>query len=70
MIVYAPFWLRGTDRRSLSSAMAHNLPVSADDSNDPLPRMRVFQIASALIPDSFEDAKLLCAEPITEPIAG
>lgn len=32
--------------------------------------MRVFQLASALIPDGFADAKLLRAEPITVYIAG
>lgn len=32
--------------------------------------MRVFELASALIPDSFEDAKILQAEPITVAIAG
>ncbi len=32
--------------------------------------MRVFQLAAELIPDAFEDAKALRAEPITEEIAG
>jgi len=32
--------------------------------------MRVFQLAAELIPDAFEDAKVLRAEPITEEIAG
>ncbi len=32
--------------------------------------MRVFQLASALIPDAFGDAKLLSVEPITETISG
>jgi four helix bundle protein len=50
--------------------MAHGTAVSADDSHDPLSRMRVFQLASELIPDSFGDAKLIRAEPITEEIAG
>ena len=50
--------------------MAHRNPVSADDSQDPLSRMRVFQLAAELIPDSFGDAKLVRAEPITEGIAG
>jgi len=30
--------------------------------------MRVFQLAGELIPDTFEDAKLLQAEPITAAI--
>src|SRR5688500_4153446 len=50
--------------------MAHRMPVSADDSQDPLSRMRVFQLARELIPDCFGDAKLIRAEPITEGIAG
>jgi hypothetical protein len=50
--------------------MAHRIPVSADDSQDPLSRMRVFQLAGELIPDCFGDAKLVRAEPITEEIAG
>jgi four helix bundle protein len=32
--------------------------------------MRVFQIATALVPDAYEDAKLLHAEPVTSEIAG
>ncbi len=32
--------------------------------------MRVFELSRALIPESFEDAKLLKAEPITAEIAG
>lgn len=50
--------------------MAHRLPVSADDSQDPLCRMRVFQLAGGLVPDCFRDARLVRAEPITEEIAG
>jgi hypothetical protein len=50
--------------------MAHRIPVSTDDSQDPLSRMRVFQLAGELIPDCFGDAKLVRAEPITEEIAG
>src|SRR5687767_1667184 len=49
--------------------MPHRNSVSADDSHDPLSRMRVFQLASELIPDCFGDAKLIRAEPITEEIA-
>ena len=49
--------------------MAHRSPVSADDSQDPLNRMRVFQLAGELIPDCFGDAGLVRAEPITEAIA-
>ena len=50
--------------------MAHRLPVSADDSQDPLTRMRVYQLAGELIPDCFEDAKLVREEAITAEIAG
>jgi len=50
--------------------MAHRLPVSADDSQDPLSRMRVYQLAGELIPDCFEDAKLVREEAITAEIAG
>src|SRR5687767_9610061 len=50
--------------------MAHRMPVSVDDSQDPLSRMRVFQLARELFPDCFGDAKLIRAEPITEGIAG
>jgi len=50
--------------------MAHRIPVSADDSQDPLSRMRVFQLAGELIPDCFGDAKLVRAESITAEIAG
>ena len=50
--------------------MAHRVPVSLETTNDPLARMRVFQIATALMPDAFQDAKLLYAEPITRENAG
>ena len=50
--------------------MSHTVPVSLETSRDPISRMRVFQIATALIPDAYEDAKLLQAEPITAEIAG
>ena len=50
--------------------MAHHFRVSAEDSQDPLSRMRVFQLASELIPDCFADAKLIRADPITEDLAG
>ncbi len=50
--------------------MVHNVPVSAETSHDPLTRMRVFQLAAKLVPDAYEDARELKAEPITEAIAG
>ena len=50
--------------------MSHVVPVSLESSHDPLARMRVFQLATSLIPDAFEDAKLLKVEPITAEIAG
>jgi four helix bundle protein len=50
--------------------MALRARVSADDSQDPLNRMRVFQLAAELIPDCFGDARVVRADPITEEIAG
>ena len=50
--------------------MAHRASVSADDSQDPLIRMRVFQLAGELVPECFGDAKAVRAEPITEDLAG
>src|SRR5665647_1158351 len=50
--------------------MAHHVPVSVDTSHDPLARMRVFELATVLGPDCFEDAQALSANPITEEIAG
>ena len=44
--------------------MAHRVPVSAEDSHDPLARMRVYQLASDLMPVSYDDAKLLLEDPI------
>ncbi len=49
--------------------MAHHLPISADDSQDPLSRMRVFQLAGELVPDCYKDAKLVLADPVTDEIA-
>jgi four helix bundle protein len=50
--------------------MSHTVPVSLETSHDPITRMRVFQLATALIPDAYQDARLLQAEPITAEIAG
>src|SRR5674476_35106 len=52
------------------SGMAHHAPVTVDTSHDPLARMRVFELATALGPDCFEDAQALIANPITKEIAG
>jgi four helix bundle protein len=49
--------------------MAHTLPVTLEDSHDPIRRMRVHQLAEELMPDAFEDAKRLGAEPVTSEIA-
>src|SRR4051812_30062296 len=46
--------------------MTHHLPVSADDSHDPLARMRVYQLAAELIPDCFNDATRVHQHPITK----
>ena len=50
--------------------MAHRIRVSADESQDPLGRMRVFQLAGELIPDCYCDAKVVLADSITREIAG
>jgi four helix bundle protein len=49
--------------------MAHRVPVSADDSNGPLRRMRVYQLAVELIPDCYADAQLILNGPITKELA-
>jgi four helix bundle protein len=49
--------------------MAHHVPVSIDDSNDPLKRMRAHQIAGSLIEDAYADSEKLKAEIITAQIA-
>ena len=51
-------------------AMSHRLPVRASESHDPLRRMRLIELVEDLIPECYEDAKLVKAEPITEKIAG
>ena len=50
--------------------MSHRVPVSVDDSQDPLARMRVAQLADELRPDCFKDAKLIVADRVTKEIAG
>ncbi len=47
-----------------------SLPVSVGTSHDPLARMRVHELASALIPDCYGDAKAVRADAITQEIAG
>ena len=49
--------------------MTHRLPVRLDDSQDPLHRMRVYELVEALIPDAFDDAKKVSAEHVTSEIA-
>jgi four helix bundle protein len=51
------------------SGMVHRIPVSADDSHDPLSRMRVYQLAGELIPDCYADAQVLINGPITKDLA-
>ena len=51
------------------SAMTHRVPVRYDDSQDPLKRSRLEQIAEALIQDAFDDAKKLAAELVTQEIS-
>ena len=45
-------------------------PVSFENANDPLFRMRAYRLAVGLLEDSFRDAKTLSADPVTERIAG
>ena len=47
--------------------MPHPRPTAAS-ANDPLARMRVNQIASALVPDAFGDAEMLAAHRVTSEI--
>ena len=61
---------RGESGQQRGLGMAHHVPVSVDDSQDPLARMRVFELATELGPDCFTDAQALVANPITEEIAG
>ena len=49
--------------------MAHRIPVSADDSHDPLNRMRVYQMAVELVPDCYADALVIIKGPITKDLA-
>ncbi|HVF40615.1 MAG TPA: four helix bundle protein [Gemmatimonadaceae bacterium] len=49
--------------------MSHSLRAS-EPSRDPLGRTRVYQLARALVPDCWNDAKTLRAEPLTEAISG
>ena len=45
-------------------------PVAADTSNDPLFRMRAYQIAKDLLETAWLDAKALSADPVTQKISG
>ena len=50
--------------------MAHLLPpISEKTSNDPLARMRVYQLARVLLEMAKDDAVELAANPVTEKIA-
>jgi four helix bundle protein len=49
--------------------MAHRIPVKLEESQDPMHRMRVQQLAEGLMPDAFEDSQKLVAEPVTSKIA-
>ena len=49
--------------------MAHRVPVSLETSRDPIIKSRAYELAGELMPDSFDDATLLLANPITEEIA-
>ena len=45
-------------------------PVAAATSNDPLFRMRAYQIAKDLLQTAWLDAKTLSADPVTERMSG
>jgi four helix bundle protein len=49
--------------------MSHFSPAT-EPSRDPLGRMRVYQLARELVPDCWDDAKLLRAEALTREISG
>ena len=49
--------------------MTHRVPVRYEDSQDPLKRTRLQELAEGLIPDAFDDAKKLAAELVTQKIA-
>ena len=49
--------------------MAHHVPVRYEDSQDPLKRTRLQELSEALMPDAFDDAKMLAAELVTQEIA-
>ena len=49
--------------------MSHS-PPGLEPSRDPLAKMRVYQLARDLVPDAWNDARTLRAEPITQEIAG
>lgn len=44
-------------------------PTTAESSNNPLERMTVNKLATALVPDCFEDCEKLVAHPVTVLIA-
>jgi len=45
-------------------------PPSAGASRDPLSRMRAYQLARALVADSWRDAERLRHHPVTEKVSG
>src|SRR3954470_11983169 len=45
-------------------------PVAAATSNDPLFRMRAYQVAKDLLQAAWSDAKALSADPVTEKMSG
>jgi hypothetical protein len=49
--------------------MTHRVPATIETAQDPLHRMRAYQIAEALMPDAYEDAKLILVDPIARDIA-
>jgi hypothetical protein len=50
--------------------VTHSGPASEATGRDPLSRMRVYQLASALLTDSWADAERLRHHPVTEKVSG
>jgi four helix bundle protein len=59
-----------TSKRAALSMSHFGPPVAAATSNDPLFRMRAYQVAKDLVPAAWLDAKTLSADPVTEKMSG
>ena len=62
---------RGNVEREIFESMSHfGAPVLYQNANDPLFRMRAYQLAVELLPVAWQDAKTLSAEPVAQRNAG